>query len=99
MAACKICQEAATNPICPDCIEKEIAAWLIETRPDLVPGLQRKTDELYDGSGETKCIICNQNVGVCSYCYTKEIFKWLDEYEPDLPEFLLLKNFNHHFHY
>ena len=69
---CIECQEAITNPICPDCIEKEVVAWLNDRYPTLIPSVQgRGHDTMMNWV--TECIVCGNKMSLCGHCYTKEI--------------------------
>ena len=37
---CLICDEAITNPVCPDCLERQVCCWADERKPSLVPVLK-----------------------------------------------------------
>ena len=69
---CIQCQEAITNPICPDCIEKEIIAWLNDKAPALIPSIENKGNESVT-AWVTRCIVCNNKMGLCGHCYTKDV--------------------------
>jgi len=90
---CIACQEAITNPICPECLEREIEAWLVEKKPYIVPYLYGLSDN-FMRSWVTMCIICGNRMGVCGHCYTKDILDVLRRKAPELEEqFLLMFNF------
>ncbi len=78
MPECVLCREAVTNPVCPDCLAEQIAAWLGEREPGLIAELRLKTRQmsmhLFD---EDKCVICFKGMDICAYCYTEHIFDWL----------------------
>jgi ferredoxin len=96
MGECVLCRETVTNPVCPECLAEEMAAWLGESRPDLVDGLRLKTkgmaQHLFD---DNKCVLCGKDLDVCSYCFTEHIFEWL----LSLKEHALLKEYMVYFNY
>lgn len=79
---CVICDEAITNPVCPECLEKEILYWISEKKPSLMPILQNIGNSVKEYSHEnTSCAICGSNMNVCPHCYCFEIYSWLIENE------------------
>ena len=71
---CLVCEEDITNPICPDCIEKEICAWLSERDPELIPSVKSKGNDALT-RWVTNCIICGKNMGICGHCFSKEVLE------------------------
>lgn len=96
MNQCKQCKEAVTNPVCPECLERQIEDWLLRRRPEIVSELKEKTDKhVFVESGKTKCIICDKRMDICSYCYTEDLFHWLKEVDTSLlSEFLTYFDFD-----
>lgn len=93
---CIICDEAITNPICPECLEKQILHWVGEKKPSLVPILRGIGRSMNTFNHEnTSCIICRLNMNICAHCYCSEIYTWLEEneYEELAEEFLEHFNF------
>ncbi len=95
---CIACQEAVTNPICQECLEKEIEFWLKRHKPRLISELRRKTREfivMTDYSSNINCIFCKKNFNACAYCYTEFIQEWLAKKTPSLiPNFRTFFNFS-----
>jgi len=63
---CPICNEVISNPICPECLNREIRDWLLD-----------KDIELFGEEaqiGSTQCIICRKEFNICPSCYTSEIY-------------------------
>jgi|FLOH01.1.fsa_nt_gi hypothetical protein len=87
MNECLICKEAITNPICIECVEKQVKVWLYETNPGLVGEVEREIDEINIVFGDTSCILCKNKMSVCSYCYTQHLLTWLENYPELIPEF------------
>lgn len=77
---CVICDEAITNPICPECLEREIMCWIGEIKPSLIPILMNVGDAVKSYTHDnTSCAICSETMNVCPHCYCFEIFSWLNE--------------------
>jgi len=85
-----MCNEVVTNPVCMNCVEKEVEAWLSEVRPALVEELKAKTEEIEISFGDTNCILCNDKMCICTYCYTNHIFNWLKKYPELIIEFRMI---------
>ena len=84
---CIACQEAITNPVCQDCLEREIETWLKKREPKLIQKLKRQTAEfklITDFSNDTPCIFCKNNMNACAFCYTSFIEEWLRKKYPRL---------------
>ena len=73
---CLVCNEVISNPICPECINKEIRDWLVEKKIELI--------ENNTGLGSTKCIICGKPTAICPSCYTSEIYSIVRKKYPNL---------------
>ena len=67
-SSCVVCEEVITNPICPDCLARQMRAWLSETNPELA----RTIDGGYV-PGETTCLFCSKDMGICAHCYSKDV--------------------------
>lgn len=89
MAACIVCQEEITHPLCAACLSEAVMAWLRERGAEaLVSELRMKTLAVHDTRGNTRCIKCHQGMALCSYCYFHHIEGWLLTVAPRLvPEF------------
>ena len=93
---CVICQEAITNPICPECLHREVEHWLADTMPSLV-GKVREYTEIFDTYRHdvTKCVICGRNMTVCAHCFCKDIYELLEKELGGMAEnFLFSFNFD-----
>jgi len=88
--ACPICNEAITNPICVDCLEKELNHWRLSIRK--IPMRLKKIYMAFPKIG--KCIICGKETSVCAHCYAEDALKIIKEDEPELEEEFLT-----HFNY
>lgn len=72
--ACVLCGEAITNPICVNCLEREMEYWLMDKKLVSLIRDSTKIFRVYTHYA-TRCIICGRNMNVCNYCYVKEISK------------------------
>ena len=78
---CIQCQEGITNPICPECLAREIAIW----RPELKTVISKPfTDDTYSAEDYVNCLFCGREMSICAHCYTKEAYEsvlfWYPEY-------------------
>ena len=68
--SCVVCEEVITNPICPDCLARQMKSWLSEVEPELASSI--------DGGyvpGETNCLFCGNDMGICAHCYSKDVYE------------------------
>ena len=79
---CVICQEAITNPICPECLAKEIKTWLREKKPIWINSVTEPKDFGYG----SKCIFCGRGMSICAHCYSYDFYEYLLETDPELAE-------------
>jgi len=92
---CVICDEAITNPICPECLERQIMYWVAEKKPSLVPILRGIGSSIKAYTHDnTSCVICGHNMNVCPHCYCSDIYLWLVENEYDGIAREFLEHFN-----
>lgn len=96
MNQCRTCEEAITNPVCPECLERQIQDWLLRRSPENVEVLNDMTDKhVYVKSGSTKCIFCAKQMDICTYCFTEDVFNWLKTTDQTLlKEFMTYFNFD-----
>ncbi len=73
-ARCIQCDEPITNPICPDCLAKQMRAWLSEIAPSL-----SKEISGFGMDGEIACIFCGNSMSICAHCFSKDIYEQLKE--------------------
>lgn len=87
---CVVCDEGITNPICPECLNKEMQVWFFENKPGMMGPLKDIIESFRSYTHfEGKCAICSQNMNVCSHCFSKEVYdKLLDEDELLAGQFL-----------
>ncbi len=70
-AKCIVCREGITNPICPECLAKEIGYW----RPELKTSLAMPA-----ASAESvRCMFCGKGMTICAHCYSKDIYDLIKE--------------------
>jgi len=92
---CVLCDEAITNPICLDCLEKSMEQWAEAIKPAIVNGLAEKAwlFKSYTHEG-TKCVVCGNNINICAHCFCKDIYEWLQkEYSETTESFLVCFNY------
>ena len=72
---CCICNEAITNPICHDCLNKEVMTWVKTRNPELVKYVEGIKD-IFKGlyASSTTCILCGNVLNVCAHCFVKEVY-------------------------
>jgi hypothetical protein len=93
---CVICDEAITNPICPDCLGKQVGFWAYENNESLMPVIVKIGESVKEFKHDnTSCIICRRDMNVCPHCYCSEIYSWLQENRFKR----LCKKFLKHFNY
>ena len=69
-SSCVVCDETITNPICPDCLARQMRSWLHELKPKLA--------EQIDGfhlSGDVNCVLCGQGMSICAHCYSRDVYE------------------------
>ncbi len=91
LEACPLCDEVITNPICLDCLEKELKHWWLLGREEPL-----ELKELFVGYPliSTTCVICGRQTSVCGHCYSKEGLDLIKGMNPELEEEFLT-----HFNY
>jgi hypothetical protein len=77
-ATCIECQEGITNPICPECLAREMKSW----KPSLRIW---DTDVSYE-HGKVRCIFCGKRMGICAHCFSKDMYSIIVEKYPELAE-------------
>ncbi len=76
-AKCIVCQEVITNPICPECMKKQIRGW----HPSLGKSLVVPKSET-----GVRCLFCGKYMGVCAHCYSEEVDDLIGRKRPKLQE-------------
>ena len=70
--ACVLCGEVITNPICIECLEKEMEYWLMDKNMEMLAKEVTDISKSYTHD-VTDCIICRKNMNICAHCYAKEV--------------------------
>ncbi|MEK6848061.1 MAG: hypothetical protein AABX65_00320 [Nanoarchaeota archaeon] len=98
---CFECNEAIVNPLCPECLAKEITVWMRKEQIVERNFLTKKIKNLLshmDQTDSAECIICKKNNAfLCPYCFTSQVYELLKEMREDkniLGEFLMIFNFD-----
>tara|TARA_Y100000310_G_C20607884_1_gene776482 strand:- start:708 stop:1079 length:372 start_codon:yes stop_codon:yes gene_type:complete len=99
---CELCNEPVTNPICPECLVREIEIWASNypnLKRELVPRLKKYLRKLREQPAEfIKCIQCKENeVPLCPYCFIREVLdelEFIDATRQTKKEFLKFFNFD-----
>ncbi len=82
-AMCPVCQDVIDNPICPDCLEKEVEEWLATKSPRDMASI--KTGIAYfRGEHGPRCIKCGKEVSICAYCFVKGVKEVIEEKSPEI---------------
>lgn len=97
-ALCEECDEAITNPICPDCLERQALAWLMERRQNLlIMKVKERLNSIkkYSESNESEvnCIICKNKLSICPHCTSKELLKVFNKEKRLLRDFMTVFNY------
>ena len=71
---CVECNEVITNPICSECIAREIKEMVAEYDENLA----NKIDG-FKIEGETCCISCGSLMALCAHCFSKDMYEFLNE--------------------
>ncbi|MFH1399657.1 MAG: hypothetical protein ABIG95_06110 [Candidatus Woesearchaeota archaeon] len=93
-ACCVRCGDVITSPICAECLEKEMEAWLQSRAPKLVPIIRSFVAAEKTGEELTHCILCGEHISSCGFCFTKDVLAFLEEQQPEL-----IESFMEHFGY
>lgn len=83
---CVICNEAINNPICMDCINKELKQWIDENKwlgkKEIGLNLLEQGNNHYI----EKCLLCKKPIIICAHCYYHEMSGTIKEKFPELEE-------------
>ena len=78
-AVCIVCREGITNPICPECLAKEIRHWK--------PGLSKiLLKPAYGYTTDVSCMFCGRYMSICAHCYCTDVYDILLEEAPEVAE-------------
>ena len=78
---CVECNDTISNPVCPDCLAKQIKVVLEEIAPQLSNKVIRG-----DIEGETRCLSCGNKMGLCAHCYCMDVYQQLAEKDEEVAE-------------
>ena len=81
---CIECYKAVTNPICIDCLKRELISWLRDfefnarARQFVLDNLEVNFSNYEELIFDMECIMCGKhNVALCNSCFTKESYRIL----------------------
>ena len=83
-ALCEECDIAITNPICPDCLERQAVTWLIERNKEVLAmrireRIEKVNRQSRNSYSNVNCVICKNKLSICPHCTSKEILKVLNK--------------------
>jgi hypothetical protein len=76
-AICIDCREGITNPICPECLAREMNYWKSDIGT-VTPMATANTG--------VKCLFCGRDFNICAHCYSRDIYDLIKEKHPELAE-------------
>lgn len=92
---CIGCHEAITNPVCQECLSRDIMVWLNKTNPELTTLFSHFATNYIKIEDNINCIICGKEMQLCPYCFTEDVYYWIKEVAPNLiEEFMVCFNFD-----
>jgi len=84
-ATCPLCRDVIDNPICPDCLGKEIEQWLSGKDPIYLDNIRKSIAHFESKEiNGPKCIKCGKQVEICPYCFIGDINNIIKEKHPEL---------------
>jgi len=88
-AACLVCGDVISNPICPGCLAEELEDLLGREHPEaqLVVREARKTIGT-SGSELTTCVICGRDMNICPVCFMEEMRGMMADTNPRTGELI-----------
>ncbi len=92
---CVVCDEGISNPVCPECLEKQMQAFFGEKtgmQNNFIKKLAKIS--LAENTRSSWCVCCGKQMAVCTHCFSSEVFDMVKEDYPDLKQDFLL-----HFNY
>jgi hypothetical protein len=76
---CVECSEIITEPICANCLVKEMKVMISEYDLKLANKITG-----FNMPGETSCITCGSKMGLCAFCFSKDVYSFLKEENVDI---------------
>jgi hypothetical protein len=91
-AACLVCGDVISNPICPGCLAEEMEDLLGREHPE-AQLVVREAKNAVATSGEelTYCIICGEQMSICPYCFMEEMRNQVSTNDPRTGDLLTEK--------
>ena len=102
---CIECGDSISNPICHECMQEEIIAWLVDTAyrkgmnvDKLKAAVAMKAKELwgYPETGIT-CVTCGEGLLICSYCFIRHVESVFNREKVAIPFPSFSFSSSHHF--
>jgi len=83
---CTLCHYEISNPICIDCLKKQVSAYLGKKI-----NISHELNDIYNmfhsfNEAKTTCIHCGAPVEVCSFCFYNKVYKVLKKKNFNLAE-------------
>ena len=77
---CIVCNEAITNPICPECLRKEMQYWVFDKNPLLAGLFENKINFRTESYEEgTVCIFCGRKMNMCAHCFCSDALELIKD--------------------
>ena len=96
--SCWVCGEVITNPICTECMEREVEDWLVLKNPSLIPSVRVLSKIADQRDSKTSCIFCGKKIDTCIYCFIQDVLELLTQCSPELVD-SFLDNFSYEAEY
>ena len=81
---CIDCSEVISNPVCSECLGKQMKQVLGEIDPSLPNKIVTS-----NFAGDTHCIGCGSEMGLCAHCFSRDVYEQIkDVNEAAAEEFL-----------
>jgi len=100
---CMQCCEPITNPICHNCLAKDILKWLSfyhNVKKAITPKINKYLIQVNNEEiGSLNCVSCSKKAALCPYCFTEGIFSLLKRSNVNkniIGDFLHIFNFDLH---
>ena len=81
---CSECFESITNPICFDCLEKQVEALICAQPPSIKLAVRTELKRIKNAAEDigqtTRCIICGKSAEVCPFCFMESLRAKLAKY-------------------
>lgn len=97
--SCWVCGDVITNPVCTECMEREVEDWLVLKNPALIPSV-RVLSKIADKKehSTTSCLFCGKMIDTCIYCFIQDVLELLQHSNPELVDGFL-ENFSYEAEY